>query len=114
MRKTIAAGLPLVVLSVFASLAAAEATAAPIRASLPSITETSEAIQLVAAVPMMNGYRGSTTRRSGYRQNSDGYWYPSRAFNGSAEFTGSIMRPPRQNDACHGFTPTNGSSSCNY
>jgi len=118
MKQKIAGCLPLAILGVLASLAGVDAaTAAPIHPMTPPIAAASGLLQQVAQgkAPSLNGYRGYSSARPGYIKASNGYWYPSRAFSSSDDYTGSIGHPQRLNNACNfGFTPTNGSSKCNY
>ncbi|OHV18579.1 cell surface protein [Rhizobium sp. RMa-01] len=118
MRQKTAARLPLTILGVFAFLANIDvATAAPLHPTAPPIAAASDLAQQVAQakVPALNGYRGYENRRPGYIKSANGYWYPARAFSNPSDYTGSIGRQQRLNDACdYGFTPTNGSSRCNY
>jgi hypothetical protein len=117
MRQKMAGRLPQTILGLFVSLASIDASAAaPIHPTVPPITVSSGLWQPVAQnkAPSLNGYRGYSNARPGYIKSSNGYWYPSRAF-ASDDYTGSIGRPQRLNNACNfGFTPTNGSSKCNY
>ncbi|KZS55622.1 hypothetical protein FHT80_004106 [Rhizobium sp. BK226] len=117
MRPKMAGRLPRTILGVFVSLASIDvAAAAPIHPTPPPVI-SSALLQQVAQskIPSLNGYRGYSSARAGYIRSSNGYWYPARAFNASDEYTGSIGRPQRLNNACNfGFTPTNGSSKCNY
>ena len=100
---------------IFAPLASIDAAGAgPMHPSMPPITVASDQLQQVAQkkIPSLNGYRGSSSGRPGYIKSSNGYWYPSRAFD---DYTGSIGRPQNPGNTCnYGFTPTNGSSNCNY
>lgn len=118
MRQKLAGRLPLAILGVFASLANIDAaTAAPIHPTPLPIAASSNLLRQVAQgkVPSLNGYRGYETRRPGYIKSSNGYWYPSRAFSNPGDYTGSIGRSQPLNNSCnYGFTPTNGSSKCNY
>ncbi|MET3755025.1 hypothetical protein ABID08_002393 [Rhizobium binae] len=96
------------------SLASNEAAgAAPIHSAIPPVITPSGLLQQVARskIPSLNGYRGYDRARPGYIKSSNGYWYPSRAFD---DYTGSIGRSqPRSNSCDYGFAPTNG-SGCNY
>ncbi|MBX5196156.1 cell surface protein [Rhizobium sp. NZLR10] len=115
MRQKVAKSLAKAILTVFVSLASIEAVgAAPMHPTLPPLVEVSSSTLQVAQnrVPSVNGYRGSSKARPGYIKSSNGYWYPSRAFD---DYTGSIRRPTDLGNTCnYGFAPTNGSSSCNY
>ncbi|MDC9834612.1 cell surface protein [Rhizobium binxianense] len=116
MRRKIVRRLLQASLIVFASQASIDAgAAAPIHPTIPPVVASSGLLHPIAQskIPYLNGYRGYSSPRSGYIKSSNGYWYPARAFNDY--YTGSIGRPQRLNDSCdHGFTPTNGSSNCNY
>ncbi|PDT17222.1 cell surface protein [Rhizobium sp. J15] len=115
MRQKMAKSIAQAILTVFASLASiSTAGAAPMHPTITPVTAPSAQLQLVAQtkIPMLNGYRGSSSARAGYIKSSNGYWYPSRAFD---DYTGSIARPENQGNGCnYGFAPTNGSSNCNY
>jgi hypothetical protein len=114
MRKRLLAVLPIAALTAFATVAPVDTgIAAPLYAEPPAIAGIVYLAQ--AQRGYWNGYRGYRTQRPGYRQGPDGYWYPSRAFRGSADYTGSIRTEPRLRNTCdYGFRPTNGSHYCNY
>lgn len=118
MKQKMAGCLPIVILGVFASLGGVDAAkAAPIHPMAPPIAVASALLQPVVQgkAPSLNGYRGYSSSRPGYIKALKGYWYPSRAFSSSGDYTGSVGHPQRLNNACnYGFTPTNGSSRCNY
>ncbi|MBX5158287.1 cell surface protein [Rhizobium sp. NZLR8] len=116
MRRKMAKSLAHAILTVFASLASIDAVGAvSMHPTLPPLTQVSSSQLLQVAqnrVPSVNGYRGSSKARPGYIKSSNGYWYPSRAFD---DYTGSIRRPTNLGNTCnYGFAPTNGSSNCNY
>jgi len=113
MGKRLLAVLP-IALAAFASMApVGPGIAAPLYAEPPAIAGIVRLAQ--AGQRYMNGYPGYKTQRTGYRQASDGYWYPPQAFRGNRDYTGSIRSQPRLRNTCsYGFTPTNGSQYCNY
>lgn len=114
MRQKIVQSLLRASLITFASLAWIDSVgAAPIHPAIPPVMASPGLLQQVAQskIPSLNGYRGYSSARAGYRKSSNGYWYPARAFDG---YTGSVERPQRLSNTCnYGFAPTNG-SGCNY
>ncbi|MFB2602149.1 cell surface protein [Rhizobium phaseoli] len=114
MRQRIVRRLLRTSLIVFTSLASIEtAGAAPVHPAIPPVITSSGLLQQVrqGKIPSLNGYRGYDSARPGYIRSSNGYWYPTRAFD---DYTGSIRRPQRMSNSCdYGFATTNG-SGCNY
>ncbi|RUM24855.1 cell surface protein [Rhizobium vallis] len=102
-------------LIIFAPLASIDAVSAgQMHPNILPITVAHDQLQQIVQkkIPLLNGYRGSSSGRPGYIRSSNGYWYPSRAFD---DYTGSIGRPQNLSNTCnYGFAPTNGSSNCNY